>query len=59
MIGKEIEAALNNQISAEANSSHLYLAMASWAETRGYIESNPFRKIQIPNNLKKTNDRIP
>ena len=36
MIGKEIEAALNNQISAEANSSHLYLAMASWAETRGF-----------------------
>ena len=36
MIGKDIEAALNKQISAEANSSHLYLAMASWAETRGY-----------------------
>ena len=36
MISKDIEAALNKQISAEANSSHLYLAMASWAETRGY-----------------------
>ena len=36
MIGKDIEAALNKQISAEANSSHLYLAMASWAETRGF-----------------------
>ena len=36
MIGKDIESALNKQISAEANSSHLYLAMASWAETRGY-----------------------
>ena len=36
MISKDIETALNKQISAEANSSHLYLAMASWAETRGY-----------------------
>ena len=36
MISKDIEAALNKQISAEANSSHLYLAMASWAETGGY-----------------------
>ena len=36
MISKDIEVALNKQISAEANSSHLYLAMASWAETRGY-----------------------
>lgn len=36
MIGKDIEAALNKQIYAEANSSHFYLAMASWAETRGY-----------------------
>ena len=34
-------------------------SLFTWAETRGYIESNPFRKIQIPNNLKKTNDRIP
>jgi ferritin len=36
MIHKEIEAALNKQIGAEANSSQLYLAMASWAETQGY-----------------------
>ena len=36
MISKDIETALNKQISAEANSSHLYLAMASWAESRGY-----------------------
>jgi len=36
MIHKEIEAALNKQIEAEANSSQLYLAMASWAETQGY-----------------------
>jgi ferritin len=36
MIHKEIEVALNKQISAEASSSHLYLAMASWAESQGY-----------------------
>jgi len=36
MINKEIQLALNEQISAEASSSHLYLAMASWAETKGY-----------------------
>lgn len=36
MINKEIETVLNEQISAEASSSHLYLAMASWAETKGY-----------------------
>ncbi len=36
MINKEIQIALNEQISAEASSSHLYLAMASWAETKGY-----------------------
>ena len=36
MINREIENALNEQISAEASSSHLYLAMASWAETKGY-----------------------
>ena len=36
MINKKIEAALNKQIEAEANSSNLYLAMASWAEAQGY-----------------------
>ena len=36
MIHQEIEAALNKQIYAEASSSNLYLAMASWAETQGY-----------------------
>ena len=29
MINKQIEEALNKQISAEANASHFYLAMAS------------------------------
>ena len=32
MINKQIEAALNKQISAEASASHFYLAMASWAD---------------------------
>jgi ferritin len=36
MINKKIEAALNMQIAAEANSSNLYLSMASWADTHGY-----------------------
>lgn len=36
MLHKELESALNKQIEAEANSSQLYLAMASWAETQGY-----------------------
>ena len=36
MINKQIEAALNKQISAEASASHLYLAMASWADSKGY-----------------------
>jgi ferritin len=36
MINKKIEAALNKQIEAEAKSSNLNLAMASWAEAQGY-----------------------
>jgi ferritin len=34
-LNKKIEAILNKQIAAEATSSQLYLAMASWAETAG------------------------
>ena len=35
MLSPTIEKALNNQVKIEANSSHLYLAMASWPETKG------------------------
>lgn len=35
MLSKKIETALNAQIELEASSSQIYLAMASWAETRG------------------------
>jgi ferritin len=35
MLSKKIEAALNEQICLEAESSQFYLAMASWAETQG------------------------
>ena len=35
MLIKTIEKTLNEQISVEANSSQFYLAMASWAETKG------------------------
>lgn len=36
MLKKSLETKLNNQIEKEAYSSQLYLAMASWAETKGY-----------------------
>lgn len=36
MLSKKIETSLNNQLSIEAYSSHVYLAMASWAENQGY-----------------------
>lgn len=35
MLKDTIEKALNNQIKSEAQSSQIYLAMASWAETKG------------------------
>jgi ferritin len=37
-MNQQIEAALNDQISKEASSSQYYLAMASWAETKGFLE---------------------
>ena len=36
MLSKKIEQALNDQIKIEAESSQVYLAMASWAETQGF-----------------------
>ena len=36
MLSKEIEKALNGQITIEAESSQVYLAMASYAETLGF-----------------------
>ena len=36
MLSKNIENALNEQIKIEAESSQVYLAMASWAETQGF-----------------------
>jgi len=36
MLSKEIEKSLNNQLKIETVSSHYYLAMASWAENKGY-----------------------
>ena len=35
MLSKEMEKALNGQITIEAESSQVYLAMASWAENQG------------------------
>jgi len=36
MLSPVIEAALNQQVVLEAESSQIYLAMASWAEVQGY-----------------------
>ena len=36
MLSKAIEKALNAQITVEAESSQVYLSMASWAETQGF-----------------------
>ncbi len=36
MISKKIEKALNRQIKLEGESSHYYLAMASWCEVNGF-----------------------
>ncbi len=36
MLSKEIEKALNAQITVEAESSQVYLSMASWAENQGF-----------------------
>jgi len=36
MLNPKIEKALNQQIQLEAESSQIYLAMASWAEVQGY-----------------------
>lgn len=36
MLSPKIEAALNQQVALEAESSQIYLAMASWAEVEGY-----------------------
>ncbi len=35
MLSKKLEKALNNQIQIEAESSQVYLSMASWAEVKG------------------------
>ena len=36
MLSKKIESALNKQVTVEAESSQVYLAMASWAENLGF-----------------------
>jgi len=41
-ISKNIQTALNNQITLEANASSSYLAMASWCEVTGYAGGASF-----------------
>jgi len=36
MLSKSVEKALNSQIKLEAESSQIYLSMASWAESQGF-----------------------
>ncbi|MGG7035617.1 MAG: ferritin [Flavobacterium sp.] len=36
MLSKNLDTALNNQVRIEAESSQIYLSMASWAETHGF-----------------------
>ena len=36
MISKKLEIAINNQIKLEEQSSRIYLAMASWCQTKGF-----------------------
>jgi len=42
MLTKKIEAALNGQIANEAYASSVYLAMASWCETKGIRNATAF-----------------
>lgn len=42
MLNKKVEKALNDQIRIEAESSQVYLAMASWAEINGYPGTSAF-----------------
>lgn len=42
MVSKKVEAALNDQIQLEADSSQFYLAMASWAENQGLNGTSVF-----------------
>lgn len=42
MLSKTISALLNKQIELEATASHIYLAMASWAEVQGYSGVSKF-----------------
>jgi len=39
MLSKKVQSALNEQIRIEAESSHIYLAMASWAEIQPGIDN--------------------
>ncbi|GIZ07795.1 ferritin [Flavobacterium sp. UMI-01] len=46
MLSKKIETALNKQVRIEAESSQIYLSMASWAETHGLEGVSKFMYMQ-------------
>jgi ferritin len=64
MISKKIEEAINRQIKIEEHSSRLYMAMASWCETNGYMGTASFlykqsdeERIHMLKFIKFLNDR--
>jgi ferritin len=46
MLSEKVQKAINEQIKKEAYSSNLYLAMASWAEVKGFKGSADFLYVQ-------------
>jgi ferritin len=46
MLSKNIETALNHQVRIEAESSQIYLSMASWSETHGLEGISKFMYVQ-------------
>jgi ferritin len=49
MLSKNIETALNKQVHIEAESSQIYLSMASWSETHGLEEISKFMLNRMKN----------
>jgi ferritin len=58
MLSPKIEAALNQQVGLEADSSQIYLAMASWAEVEGYEGISAFLYHHSDSSMKEV-DMVP
>lgn len=64
MLNKKVEKAINDQIKVEAESSQAYLAMASWAESKGFPGTAAFlyqhsdeERVHMLKLIKFVNDR--